>query len=104
MSYESISRSSGMSIDEKCTTLENMILSSPPGEVKEVYNDLKVLVKNEKNMSKHMSDAFMKYNFTNFVVGSIPSIETPVSIFLTLLLFLLCFIHKKSIFFKVHYI
>ncbi|KAJ3195957.1 hypothetical protein HK101_010550 [Irineochytrium annulatum] len=58
--------------EEKLEILRKFILDSPPGEINDVFNDVRVLLENDDLLHNGASGAYQQYNTENFLHVTLP--------------------------------
>ncbi|RHZ77405.1 hypothetical protein Glove_180g121 [Diversispora epigaea] len=59
-------------VEEKFKIVSGFLLESPPGEVNEVYNDLKVLMGDEEEFERGIKPALQQHNNEQYIVATLP--------------------------------
>ncbi|KAK9484014.1 F-actin-capping protein subunit alpha [Lipomyces starkeyi] len=67
-----------MSIYAKIKAASGFLDDAPPGEVKEVYQDIKSIVEEDSDIIDGLESAFEKYNLSQFVTVKLPGAEKAV--------------------------
>ncbi|KAI8992225.1 F-actin-capping protein subunit alpha [Pilobolus umbonatus] len=66
---------SHISIDEKVKIASAFLLSSPPGEVNDVFNDVRTLVNDDEGLQDGILQALEKYNTEQHVTVTLPDTD-----------------------------
>ncbi|KAJ3412799.1 F-actin-capping protein [Chytridiales sp. JEL 0842] len=61
-----------MDHDEKVAIIRDFLLDAPPGEVNDVFNDIRVLIQDDELLEQAVAEPFEEYNTDNFHVVSLP--------------------------------
>ncbi|CAG8646400.1 13637_t:CDS:2 [Cetraspora pellucida] len=67
-----------LSVEEKLKIATSFLLDSPPGEVSEVYNHVKVLMNNSGTFQEGLLDALQQYNTEQYTTVTLPGQEAQV--------------------------
>ncbi|KAK9376617.1 F-actin-capping protein subunit alpha [Lipomyces chichibuensis] len=67
-----------MSVHAKIRAASEFLDDAPPGEVKEVYQDIKSIVEEDSDIIDGLESAFEKYNLSQFVTVKLPGAEKAV--------------------------
>ncbi|TPX31921.1 hypothetical protein SmJEL517_g04873 [Synchytrium microbalum] len=65
---------------DKVKIASGFLLDSPPGEVNDVFNDIRTLVADDASLQKGIGSAFEQYNTEQYTTVSVPGIDHPVII------------------------
>ncbi|CAG8479209.1 F-actin-capping protein subunit alpha [Gigaspora rosea] len=69
----------GLSVEERLKIANSFLLDSPPGEVNDVYSDIKVLLNNNNAAYQEgLLDALRQYNIEQYVTVTLPEQESMV--------------------------
>ncbi|KAK7204610.1 F-actin-capping protein subunit alpha [Myxozyma melibiosi] len=69
-----------MSVSAKINAASAFLTDAPPGEIKDVYEDIKALVEDDEDVLDGLADAFEKYNLEQFVTVKVPGSDKTVVI------------------------
>ncbi|KAJ3288022.1 hypothetical protein HK104_008365 [Borealophlyctis nickersoniae] len=58
--------------EEKLRIVTSFLLDSPPGEINDVFNDVRVLLDDDALLQRHIGDIFAQYNTQQLVAVSVP--------------------------------
>ncbi|KAI8855283.1 F-actin-capping protein subunit alpha [Chytridium lagenaria] len=64
---------SQLSDDEKLAIIREFILDSPPGEINDVFNDVRALLDNDSLLHAGVADTFAEYNTEHFLAVTLPA-------------------------------
>ncbi|CAB4476398.1 F-actin capping protein, alpha subunit [Rhizophagus irregularis] len=67
-----------LSTEEKLKIVTNFLLSSPPGEADEVFNDVRVLMADDPALQTGILDALREYNTEQYITVKLPGQENQV--------------------------
>ncbi|KAJ1975830.1 F-actin-capping protein subunit alpha, partial [Dimargaris verticillata] len=69
-----------LSTDEKIKIATQFLLTSPPGEVNEVFNDIRGLINNDEALQEGITPALEQYNTEQLLTVTVPEVEHQVII------------------------
>lgn len=69
-----------ISIEEKVKIASDFLLSSPPGEVNDVFNDVRTLVNNDEGLQDGILQALEQYNTEQHITVTLPATDYEVII------------------------
>lgn len=69
-----------LSDPEKVKVVENFLKNAPPGEFNEVFNDVRILLADDRLLKEKATGAFAAYDTDQFTPCKLPSVENPVLI------------------------
>ncbi|RIA99253.1 F-actin capping protein alpha subunit [Glomus cerebriforme] len=67
-----------LSTEEKLKIVTNFLLNSPPGEINDVFNDVRVLMANDPAFQTGILDALREYNTEQYITVKLPGQENEV--------------------------
>ncbi|KAK9466659.1 F-actin-capping protein subunit alpha [Lipomyces arxii] len=66
-----------MSLQAKITATAGFLQDAPPGETKDVFEDIKVLVEDDEDLINGLQSAFAQYNIDQLVTVTLPGVSKP---------------------------
>ncbi|KAK9478853.1 F-actin-capping protein subunit alpha [Lipomyces japonicus] len=69
-----------MSTQAKINAASKFLSDAPPGEVKDVFDDIKAIIEEDEDIIEGLNDAFENYNIDQFSIVKLPGIQKSVII------------------------